>query len=455
MKIRGCSEIRSRASIVYTLLASSLLYIGQTSAAELGGASRHPMATDATDITGTLPAGSRNDMMAFAAGDRIKVAAFEILARGTTPAEPLFSSVVERPELSAEYTIQQDGNVLLPFLGPVRAAGQSEAQVEKALEDQYFRALGIKLKIALRLLEREPIYVTGAEMRPAVVKYVPGMIVLQALALSGSLDRISAESWIRVDISRERERMHKSREIRKTALGRLQVLLAEKDGNEPSAPMELIRLAGDEEAKARITDEQHFRETERKELADQIAAHSSMIEVTNKELSYLLGQVADSETAMKENAEWVKMLQDARGQGNVSEPVLHHARSELHGARARWHELQTATAQSERKVVELELEKQKLIVEAELKRHREIKELTKQLLDEEATQASIEALLQNESRVQPSKADHFQLIIIRRAPHGFVHLGADGFSALQPGDILQVGGPMLPSEQAALSSFIH
>jgi polysaccharide biosynthesis/export protein ExoF len=457
MTIGTRSRVRSQAILILTLLAAALPSVGEISAAELGETFGQATATaDAADITGTAPPGSRREaLMDLAVGDQIKIAAFEIMGRAATPGEPPFNSVVERPELTAEYVVQQDGSVLLPFVGSVRVAGLTQAQVQKSLEDQYFQALGIKMKIALRLTEREPIYVTGAEMRPGVVKYVPGMIVLQALALSGSLDRISAETWIRVDIARERERMEKSQETRRAALARLLVLSAEIDGKQPSASPELIKLAGAEEAAARIGDEVRLRETERKELAADVAALSSMIEVTNKELGYLRGQVTDSDTSMKENVEWVKTLEGARGLGNVSEPALHHARSELHGARARWHELQTAIAQGERKVLELDLEKQKLVVGAELKRHREMKDLTNQVTNEEATEASIEALLQNETRTRSAKNEYASLTIIRRAPLGFVHIGANAFSVLQPGDILQVGGPMLPSEKSSVSSLSH
>src|SRR5262249_24868715 len=139
-----------------------------------------PEPSPPADITGTAQAAFSKDSSAvYAPGDRIKIATFDVLGRASSSGDALINGLVERPELSAEYTIQQDGLLALPFVGLVRAAGQTQRQVEKELEDDYLKVLGAKLKIAIHLLEREPIYVTGAQMKPTTIRFVPGMIVLK------------------------------------------------------------------------------------------------------------------------------------------------------------------------------------------------------------------------------------------------------------------------------------
>ncbi len=226
-------------------------------------------------------------------------------------------------------------------------------------------------------------------------------------------------------------------------------------GKEPSPSNELTRLAGNGEAKVRIADEARLRDLERKDLVGQIDARSAIMKVTKNELKFLREQIGDSETAMKENAEYVKMLEAAREQGNLRETTLQQARNELHAARARLHDLQVAVGQAERKLLELDQENKKVIIEADIQRYREIKELRKQLIDEEQTEASIEALLHGDSIMLSGNSDQVMLTIIRRAPSGFIQIAADSFSALQPGDILQVGGPVLPTDNASLTSLNH
>ena len=302
---RGVSRSMYRTLVVLLLL---LLLAGDGAAAETMGemsfGQRYALTPERppTDVTGTTQVASGKDSSAvYVPGDQIKIAAFEVIGKASSSGDALINGLVERPELSAEYTIQQDGFLVLPFVGLVRAAGQTQRQVEKTLEDEY-QKVGAKLRIVIHLLERESIYVTGAQVRPATVKYVPGMIVLKALALSGSQDRVSADNWVRVDISRERERMRKSQEHRKAYLARLQVLSAEQEGKQAYPTGELLKVSSNEEAKARIAAEIHLREMELKEIAVQADARLSTLQMTMNELTLLREQVGESEKAMKENS---------------------------------------------------------------------------------------------------------------------------------------------------------
>ena len=67
------------------------------------------------------------------------------------------------------------------------------SQIEKELEENYLRLAELKTKVTARLLEREPVYVTAPGMKPGYVKYTPGMVALQAIALAG-VDR--STDWI-------------------------------------------------------------------------------------------------------------------------------------------------------------------------------------------------------------------------------------------------------------------
>ena len=134
-----------------------------------------------------------------AIGDRLKVTVFEIMS-GQNQTEAWANSLVERLELSGEYTVERDGSLSISFVGPIQATGKTQLQIEKLLEESYPRLMGIKAKVTIRLLEREPIYITGSGMKPGYVKFTPGMIALQAIALAGGLDR--SADWARIDLAR-------------------------------------------------------------------------------------------------------------------------------------------------------------------------------------------------------------------------------------------------------------
>ena len=70
---------------------------------------------------------------------------------------------------------------------------------EPTLAVSFTSVIGRSANIDVKILERSPIYVVGPVKNPGAYKYVPGMIVLHALALAGGLDRGegSAQAWSR------------------------------------------------------------------------------------------------------------------------------------------------------------------------------------------------------------------------------------------------------------------
>ena len=54
----------------------------------------------------------------------------------------------------------KDGSLSISFIVPIQGIGKTQSEIEKVLEENYLRLLGVKTKITARLLEREPIYIT-------------------------------------------------------------------------------------------------------------------------------------------------------------------------------------------------------------------------------------------------------------------------------------------------------
>jgi exopolysaccharide production protein ExoF len=374
----------------------------------------------------------------FAPGDRMRLTVFEIVGTSGNAQQVSSRGYVERPELTGEYTIQQDGSLVLPFIAPVKAAELNQLQLEQAFDISYSIALGTEIKTTLRLIEREPVYVTGAQMRPAVVKYAPGMVVIQAIALAANLDGASTD-WIRVDLARERERMAKSKDRAKALLARIEVLSAERDGRPPAVPSELKRSAGENEAMALLDQEVQLRKLEVGKQEAQLNSVLAVMHVVKDEIRILNENLRASDAVVNEKADFVKTLAAARARAIVSELVYHQARGELSGAQERWQQVRTAISQAERKLVELEQEKARARVDTELQLNRDIADVNKLLREDQLTQANLELLLQGLTAQPPGDTpDTIEVTIIRRGRSSLERQPADLFSELQPGDILQV-----------------
>ena len=145
---------------------------------------------------------------------------------------------------------------------------------------------------------------------------------------------------------------------------------------------------------------------------------------------------------MEQKTEYLKTIEAAHAKGLVNEATYHQVKSDVNIARERWIEVKTAIAQTERKTFELGQEKNRFIVENDIKRQTEIKELSAALVDDAATQRSVGAILQDFGELPLRASNNTNQIIItllRQGASSREHISADMLTNLQPGDILQLG----------------
>jgi exopolysaccharide production protein ExoF len=147
----------------------------------------------------------------FGVGDRLKVAFYERVEVeedkwGRSSSASALRGVLQRLELSGEYAVQDDGTISVPLLGSIPVANRSAQQVHADLVEAFDQLLGRNGLVNILSLERSPIYVLGPVKNPGSFKYVPGMTILHAIALSGGLDRGTSEPWQKIGAVRQAER---------------------------------------------------------------------------------------------------------------------------------------------------------------------------------------------------------------------------------------------------------
>ena len=235
--------------------------------------------------------------------------------------------------------------------------------------------------------------------------------------------------------------MRKSAERLKRLLARYEVLKSERDGRAPVPPAQLVDLIGQSSAQDLVATEERLRALERAKRKDQDAALDAALAALRNELAIQREKMLQIETGMKEKAERVQEMVALRTRGATTDVNFHMARSELNEARQRWHEVRASIAQTERKMGEAQHEKARLSVDTQIEREREIKEAFQAITEEEVTRVTIgNLLLSNPAYATaqvPSKHPTYK--IVRRMPSELHRLSAGEMSALEPGDILQVG----------------
>lgn len=109
-------------------------------------------------------------------------------ARLIAPGDLLNVTVLDAPEFTRELRVAADGQISLPLLGVVPAAGQTPRDLETSLADRLRGTYMVDPQVTVDVVEAaaEPVYVVGQVNRPGA--FVPSgtnrLTVLQALALA-------------------------------------------------------------------------------------------------------------------------------------------------------------------------------------------------------------------------------------------------------------------------------
>ena len=105
-------------------------------------------------------------------------------------------TVVGGDQVSGEYQVDDAGNVALPLLGPVHAAGRTSSGLAEAVAAALkTRALYRDPSVVAEVRTYRPVYILGEVTKPGAYPYVPGMTVLTAVSIAGGFtDRAVKET---------------------------------------------------------------------------------------------------------------------------------------------------------------------------------------------------------------------------------------------------------------------
>ncbi|MGZ2487564.1 polysaccharide export outer membrane protein [Rhizobium pisi] len=97
--------------------------------------------------------------------------------------------------LGGEYTVSDDGTVLLPFLGTLSIGNLDNADLTNEIAKRLQEKIGLVQApaVTIEILEYPPIYVVGDVTTPGQYSFRPGLTVLQSLAMSGGPRRAKEE----------------------------------------------------------------------------------------------------------------------------------------------------------------------------------------------------------------------------------------------------------------------
>jgi polysaccharide export outer membrane protein len=106
--------------------------------------------------------------------------------------------VFGQPDLSGEFTVNDNGNISIPLLGPVQARGLSTADLESEVVTALSRDLLVNPSVSVEIQKFRPVFILGEVASPGQYDYTPGMTVLTAVTVAGGFTFRAVEDYVSI-----------------------------------------------------------------------------------------------------------------------------------------------------------------------------------------------------------------------------------------------------------------
>ncbi len=104
--------------------------------------------------------------------------------------------IYDQPQLSGAFAVDDSGNVDIPLLGLIKAAGQSVDGLAGGIAaGLQARQLMLKPSVAVEVTAYRPFYILGEVNNPGQYPYRPGMTVLTAISIAGGFTYRAVQAY--------------------------------------------------------------------------------------------------------------------------------------------------------------------------------------------------------------------------------------------------------------------
>jgi polysaccharide export outer membrane protein len=99
-------------------------------------------------------------------------------------------------QLTGDFRVDDQGNIAIPLLGSVAAAGLTTQQLDQRISDALRdRKLRSDASVTSEVLQYRPIFVLGEVAKPGQYPYQPGMTMLTCVAVAGGFTYRAVEDY--------------------------------------------------------------------------------------------------------------------------------------------------------------------------------------------------------------------------------------------------------------------
>lgn len=383
--------------------------------------------------------------------DKVKVSVFEWRSAR--------NEVYEWAALNGEFVINSSGMLSLPLIGEVKASDLRTGDLANVISDRLQAKVGFAQRpdTAIEIVQYRPFYIIGAVNKPGDYPYRPGMSVLQAVGVAGGFYR-SGE----LGLSRfERETIASNGDLRVIAvehlamLGRAARLQAELSGaNAISFPPEIVENGNRTSSAQIIREESELFRSRRETLRSQLDALAQAKVLVQREVEGLRSKDETQDRQLSLARRELDNVNTLVAKGLAVAPrqlALEQALAQIESARQDLNlsiiRAEQEIAKIERNIIDLRNQRQNEVLaelrlaQTKLQEYQERAETAQRLVYESDVVAPrLEAERAREQMLQPV------FLIVRNGPDGISETTVTQTATVQPGDIIKVERPTLPSQ---------
>jgi len=381
----------------------------------------------------------------FEIGDKLKLAFFENVedVERNKWGNAAGTGFQQHPELSGDYSVQEDGTISVPVLGMFKVLDLTLQELQAQMAVAFNKALGRKGFVTIMSIDRPPIYVLGPVKNPGSYTYSPGMTVLHAITLAGGFPREDGnEPWQKLEKIREQTKRYGTLESISELLTRQAVLKSERDRGNPTPPPQLVELVGPAKAAAMMSAEVDRRSGIVTARMAQLQSAVQAVKMAQQEVD-LLAAKSRTVDAMDANVEALKKhadaLSDLNRKGIIANYQVIDARTHVADAERNRQDVVSQLAQAKERLAAAQQAQATLEANTRSEVDTQLLTLSQQIADAGRENRASEGIL-GALRVQyltsPASAIGYQ--IVRQTSKGPVAYTATGMSTLIPGDLVQV-----------------
>lgn len=116
------------------------------------------------------------------------------------PGDKVKLTVFGEDDINGEYLLDQRGVITLPMLGEVKAAGQTQIQLQNHVSEEYVkRGFLSRPQVSVDVASLRSVYILGEVAKPGAYPYEPALTGLKIIAIAGGYTPRAAEGKLLID----------------------------------------------------------------------------------------------------------------------------------------------------------------------------------------------------------------------------------------------------------------